>query len=307
MNRQKSFENDRATLYLVPTPIGNLSEMSPRAIEVLNSVDVIACEDTRTSGTLLKHFDIHARLIACHNFNEQSSVKGIIALMEEGKNVALISDAGYPLINDPGQRVVSEVSEMGFNVVPVSGPSAFLNALVASGLIAQPFLFVGFLPQGNGERKKKLMEYRDYPMTMIFYEAPHRIDRMLETCLEVLGDRKCTLARELTKKHEEFIRGTISEVLSIVDDIRGEMVILIEGKQTSDDSLQEEDILTMVNTYINEGMSTKDAIKATVKATGLSKNEVYNLVVSQKQSIFDILIHAAGGYRICLMILKLYS
>ena len=284
MNRQKSFENDRATLYLVPTPIGNLSEMSPRAIEVLNSVDLIACEDTRTSGTLLKHFDIHARLIACHNFNEQSSVKGIIALMEEGKNVALISDAGYPLINDPGQRVVSEVSEMGFNVVPVSGPSAFLNALVASGLIAQPFLFVGFLPQGNGERKKKLMEYRDYPMTMIFYEAPHRIDRMLETCLEVLGDRKCTLARELTKKHEEFIRGTISEVLSIVDDIRGEMVILIEGKQTSDDdSLQEEDILTMVNTYINEGMSTKDAIKATVKATGLSKNEVYNLVVSQKQ------------------------
>ena len=284
MNRQKSFENDRATLYLVPTPIGNLSEMSPRAIEVLNSVDVIACEDTRTSGTLLKHFDIHARLIACHNFNEQSSVKGIIALMEEGKNVALISDAGYPLINDPGQRVVSEVSEMGFNVVPVSGPSAFLNALVASGLIAQPFLFVGFLPQGNGERKKKLMEYRDYPMTIIFYEAPHRIDRMLETCLEVLGDRKCTLARELTKKHEEFIRGTISEVLSIVDDIRGEMVILIEGKQTSDDdSLQEEDILTMVNTYINEGMSTKDAIKATVKATGLSKNEVYNLVVSQKQ------------------------
>ena len=284
MNRQKSFENDRATLYLVPTPIGNLSEMSPRAIEVLNSVDVIACEDTRTSGTLLKHIDIHARLIACHNFNEQSSVKGIIALMEEGKNVALISDAGYPLINDPGQRVVSEVSEMGFNVVPVSGPSAFLNALVASGLIAQPFLFVGFLPQGNGERKKKLMEYRDYPMTMIFYEAPHRIDRMLETCLEVLGDRKCTLARELTKKHEEFIRGTISEVLSIVDDIRGEMVILIEGKQTSDDdSLQEEDILTMVNTYINEGMSTKDAIKATVKATGLSKNEVYNLVVSQKQ------------------------
>ena len=283
MNRQKSFENDRATLYLVPTPIGNLSEMSPRAIEVLNSVDVIACEDTRTSGTLLKHFDIHARLIACHNFNEQSSVKGIIALMEEGKNVALISDAGYPLINDPGQRVVSEVSEMGFNVVPVSGPSAFLNALVASGLIAQPFLFVGFLPQGNGERKKKLMEYRDYPMTMIFYEAPHRFDSMLETCLEVLGDRKCTLARELTKKHEEFIRGKISEVLSIVDDIRGEMVILIEGKQTSDDSLQEEDILTMVNTYINEGMSTKDAIKATVKATGLSKNEVYNLVVSQKQ------------------------
>ena len=284
MNRQKSFENNNQTLFLVPTPIGNLSEMTPRAIEILNSVDIIACEDTRNSGQLLKYFNIKKKLIAYENFNEVNSCKGIIKLLEEGNNVALISDAGYPLINDPGQRVVSEVSEMGFNVVPVSGPSAFLNALVASGLIAQPFLFVGFLPQGNGERKKKLMEYRDYPMTMIFYEAPHRIDRMLETCLEVLGDRKCTLARELTKKHEEFIRGTISEVLSIVDDIRGEMVILIEGKQTSDDdSLQEEDILTMVNTYINEGMSTKDAIKATVKATGLSKNEVYNLVVSQKQ------------------------
>lgn len=284
MNRQKSFENGQATLYLVPTPIGNLSEMSPRAVEVLNSVDVIACEDTRTSGTLLKHFEIHARLIAYHNFNEESSAKGIVALLEEGKNVALISDAGYPLINDPGQIVVSDVTEHGFNVVPVSGPSAFLNALVASGLVAQPFLFVGFLPQGNGERKKKLMEYRDYPMTMIFYEAPHRIDRMLESCLEVLGDRKCTLARELTKKHEEFIRGTISEVLSVVEQIRGEMVIVVEGKQKSQqDELSEEQILSMVNGYLGEGMSTKDAIKATVKATGLSKNVVYDLVVSQKQ------------------------
>lgn len=284
MNRQKSFENGQATLYLVPTPIGNLSEMSPRAVEVLNSVDVIACEDTRTSGTLLKHFEIHARLIAYHNFNEESSAKGIVALLEEGKNVALISDAGYPLINDPGQRVVSDVVEHGFNVVPVSGPSAFLNALVASGLVAQPFLFVGFLPQGNGERKKKLMEYRDYPMTMIFYEAPHRIERMLESCLEVLGDRKCTLARELTKKHEEFIRGTISEVISVVEQIRGEMVIVVEGKQKSQqDELNEEEILSMVNGYLGEGMSTKDAIKATVKATGLSKNVVYDLVVSQKQ------------------------
>ena len=267
MNRQKSFENGKATLYLVPTPIGNLSEMSPRAVEVLNSVDVIACEDTRTSGTLLKHFDIHARLIACHNFNEENSSKGIIALLEEGKNVALISDAGYPLINDPGQRVVSDVTQQGFN-----------------GLVAQPFLFVGFLPQGNGERKKKLMEYSEYPMTMVFYEAPHRIERMLDTCLEVLGDRRCTLARELTKKHEEFIRGTLSEVISIVGEIRGEMVVVIEGKQKSEkDSLEEEDILSMVNAYIDEGMSTKDAIKAVVKKTGLSKNEVYDLVVSQKQ------------------------
>jgi len=143
MIRQHSFENEMPTLYLVPTPIGNLSEMSPRAIEVLKSVDVIACEDTRTSGQLLKHFDIHSHLVAYHNFNEEASANGLVELLKQGKNVALISDAGYPLINDPGQRVVTLVSENGFNVVPVSGPSAFLNALVASGLIAQPFTFIG--------------------------------------------------------------------------------------------------------------------------------------------------------------------
>lgn len=279
MNRQKSFENGQPTLYLVPTPIGNLSEMSPRAIEILKSVDVIACEDTRTSGGMLKNFGVSARLIAYHNFNEENSAKGILSLLEEGKNIALISDAGYPLINDPGQRIVSDASDAGFNVVPVSGPSAFLNALVASGLIAQPFLFVGFLPQSNGDRKKKLMEYKDYPMTMVFYEAPHRIDKMLETCLEVLGDRRCTLARELTKMHEEFIRGTLSEVLSVVDEIRGEMVIVIEGKQHSEeDDLSEEEILSLVDQKIEEGLSTKDAVKAVAKETGIAKNEVYNIV-----------------------------
>jgi 16S rRNA (cytidine1402-2'-O)-methyltransferase len=144
--RQKSFGNEKPTLFLVPTPIGNLSEMSPRALEVLNSVDVIACEDTRTSGQMLKHFNISKRLIAYQNFNEESSSRGIINLLSQGNNVALISDAGYPLISDPGQRIVNEASAAGFNVVPLSGPSAVLNAVVASGLIAQPFLFIGFLP-----------------------------------------------------------------------------------------------------------------------------------------------------------------
>ena len=142
MIRQKSFENEKPTLYLVPTPIGNLSEMTPRAIEVLSMVDVIACEDTRTSGQLLKHFDIHKRLISYQNFNEDSSSKGIINLLSQGLNVALISDAGYPLLSDPGQRVVQEASALGYNVVPLSGCNAMLNALVASGLIVQPFLFV---------------------------------------------------------------------------------------------------------------------------------------------------------------------
>ncbi len=279
MNRQKSFENEKPTLYLVPTPIGNLTEMTPRAIDVLNSVDVIACEDTRNSGQLLKHFGISKRLIAYQNFNEASSTKGIINLLSQGNNVALISDAGYPLINDPGQRVVSEVTALGYNVVPISGCSAFLNALVASGLIAQPFIFIGFLPPSTHDCVKKLRMYQSYPMTLIMYEAPHRIEKMLQSCLDVLGDRHICIARELTKVHEEFIRGTISEILPIASELKGEMVVVIEGNQ--DDYEKDIDmgqILNMVNTSIESGMSTSAAIKEVAKQTGISKNQIYDLV-----------------------------
>ena len=279
MNRQKSFENEKPTLYLVPTPIGNLNEMTPRAIDILNSVDVIACEDTRNSGQLLKHFGISKRLIAYQNFNEASSTKGIINLLSQGNNVALISDAGYPLINDPGQRVVSEVTALGYNVVPISGCSAFLNALVASGLIAQPFIFIGFLPPSTHDCVKKLRLYQSYPMTLIMYEAPHRIEKMLQSCLDVLGDRHICIARELTKVHEEFIRGTISEILPIVSELKGEIVVVIEGNQ--DDYEKDIDmgqILNMVNTSIESGMSTSAAIKEVAKQTGISKNQIYDLV-----------------------------
>lgn len=279
MNRQKSFENEKPTLYLVPTPIGNLNEMTPRAIDVLNSVDVIACEDTRNSGQLLKHFDISKRLIAYQNFNEASSTKGIINLLSQGNNIALISDAGYPLINDPGQRVVSEVTALGYNVVPISGCSAFLNALVASGLIAQPFIFIGFLPPSTHDCVKKLRLYQSYPMTLIMYEAPHRIEKMLQSCLDVLGDRHICIGRELTKVHEEFIRGTISEILPIASELKGEMVVVIEGNQ--DDYEKDIDmgqILNMVNTSIESGMSTSAAIKEVAKQTGISKNQIYDLV-----------------------------
>lgn len=279
MNRQKSFENEKPTLYLVPTPIGNLNEMTPRAIDVLNSVDVIACEDTRNSGQLLKYFGISKRLIAYQNFNEASSTKGIINLLSQGNNVALISDAGYPLINDPGQRVVSEVTALGYNVVPISGCSAFLNALVASGLIAQPFIFIGFLPPSTHDCVKKLRLYQSYPMTLIMYEAPHRIEKMLQSCLDVLGDRHICIARELTKVHEEFIRGTISEILPIASELKGEMVVVIEGNQ--DDYEKDIDmgqILNMVNTSIESGMSTSAAIKEVAKQTGISKNQIYDLV-----------------------------
>lgn len=279
MNRQKSFENEKPTLYLVPTPIGNLSEMSPRAIEVLNSVDVIACEDTRTSGQLLKHFGISKRLIAYQNFNEESSSKGICKLLQEGNSIALITDAGYPLISDPGQRVVMEASTKGFNVVPISGPSAVLNALVASGLIAQPYLFIGFLPSSNGDAIKKLNEYKNYPMTMIFYEAPHRIERTMKNFLGVFGDRRCCIAREMTKLHEEFLRGTVSEMVEAAGDLKGEMVIVMEGN-TEDYSkdIDMDDVLLMVNKSIENGLSTKDAIKEAAKTTGISKNKIYDYV-----------------------------
>lgn len=283
MNRQKSFENEMPTLYLVPTPIGNLNEMNPRAIEILNKVDVIACEDTRTSGSLLKHFDIHNRLIAYHNFNEESSANGILELLRDGKNVALISDAGYPLINDPGQKIVTLAASEGFNVVPVSGPSAFLNALVASGLVAQPFIFIGFLPQSHSDRVKKLKEYENYPMTMIFYEAPHRIEKCLKDCMEVLGDRKMTLARELTKMHEEFLRGTISEILDVVDELRGEMVIVMDGNhEDKTKAIDMNTIIEMVNASVENGMSTKDAVKDAAKKTGISKNRIYDAVNSNR-------------------------
>lgn len=279
MNRQKSFENEKPTLYLVPTPIGNLNEMTPRAIDVLNSVDVIACEDTRNSGQLLKHFDISKRLIAYQNFNEASSTKGIINLLSQGNNIALISDAGYPLINDPGQRVVSEVTALGYNVVPISGCSAFLNALVASGLIAQPFIFIGFLPPSTHDCVKKLRLYQSYPMTLIMYEAPHRIEKMLQSCLDVLGDRHICIGRELTKVHEEFIRGTISEILPIASELKGEMVVVIEGNQDDyEKDIDMRQILNMVNTSIESGMSTSAAIKEVAKQTGIPKNQIYDLV-----------------------------
>lgn len=283
VRRQKSFENDQPTLYLVPTPIGNLNEMTPRAIEVLKSVNVIACEDTRTSGQLLKHFGISNKLISYQNFNEEPSAKGILHLLEQGQNVALISDAGYPLISDPGQRVVQEASAKGFNVVPLSGCNAMLNALVGSGLVVQPFLFVGFLPANQNDCKKKLREYKNYPMTLIFYEAPHRIEKMMESCLEVLGDRRCCVARELTKMHEEFLRGTIKEILPELEGIKGEIVVVMDGNH--DDYLKDVDygeILTMVNDAVDAGMSKSDAIKEISSKIGVSKNQIYALVHRQE-------------------------
>lgn len=277
MRRQKSFENELPTLYLVATPIGNLDEMTPRAIQVLKDVDIIAAEDTRNTMKLLSHFDIKTRCIAHHMHNEYESAKGLLNLLEEGKNVAVVSDAGYPLVSDPGQVIVNQVVDAGYNVVPISGANAGLNALVASGLCVQPFMFVGFLKNSDNERKKGCLELKNIRQTMIFYESPHRIKKTLETFLEVFGDRKMCLAREITKKHEEFIRGRVSEILEITDDIKGEMVLVIEGcgEVEAIEELTYELLHECVDKYIQQGFSTNEAIKKVAKERGLSKNDIY--------------------------------
>lgn len=276
MLRQKSFEEQQPTLYLVATPIGNLEELTPRAITILNTVDVIAAEDTRNTKKLLTHFGIKTRLMAHHMHNEQASAKGLIDLLDQGKSIALVSDAGYPLVSDPGSVLVKMVIENGYPVVPISGASAVLNALVASGISPQPFLFYGFLKSTQKDRIKELMELKHYPQTLIFYEAPHRIAKTLQDCLDVLGNRQMCLARELTKKHEEFIRGSIQEILDISEELKGEMVLIVEGgKEEKDSVLSSIDFHQKINDYIEEGYSSKDAIKKVAKEHGLSRNELY--------------------------------
>lgn len=276
MIRQKSFQEGQTCLYLVATPIGNLQELTPRAISILQEVDLIAAEDTRNTMKLLSHFDIHTKVIAHHSHNEKQSTEGIVQLLHEGKNIALVSDAGYPLISDPGQTLVPRAIEEGFAVIPVNGSSAMLSALVASGLCAMPFYFHGFLSSKSSQAKKELNELKSMKCTMVFYEAPHRIEDTLKVMLEVLGNRKISLCRELTKRFEEFIRGNITEVLETVSELKGEMVLVVEG--ALEESTQEIDVLALVEQLIQEGFSTSAAIKEAAKRTGISKNEIYRQV-----------------------------
>lgn len=276
MIRQKSFENHKPTLYLVPTPIGNLSEFPERAIQVLKEVDHIAAEDTRNTIKLLNHFDIHTPMISHHEHNINIAIPKIIDMLKAGENVALVSDAGYPAISDPGAELVKAVIEEDFNVVPISGCNAALDALVVSGITPQPFVFYGFLAHDDKTKKKELEANRNITMTTIYYEAPHRIKKTLTLMLQIQGDRSIALCRELTKKHEEIIRGHISEILEIVDELKGEMVIVVEGAtEVEEEVVFEQSITEHVDEYIVKGMSTKDAIKEVAKIRNLGKNEVY--------------------------------
>ena len=277
MIRQKSFsEQSVASLYVVATPIGNLSELTPRAIEILKMADVIAAEDTRNTMKLLSHFDIHTKCIAHHLFNESNSADGIIEMLKDNKNIAIVSDAGYPLISDPGQYLVEKVVENGFSVIPISGANAMLNALVASGLCSMKFYFNGFLSSKDSQAKKELMKIKDLDCTTIFYESPHRIKRSLEIMLEIFGDRKVCLAREITKKFEEFIRGNISEIIDDIDNLKGEMVIVVE-KSLVVKEINYDLIIDEIRKLVDQGIKPSKAIKDIAIKYEVSKNDLYDM------------------------------
>lgn len=271
---------NKGNLHLVVTPIGNLNEFNTRAIEILNNVDIIACEDTRNSLKLLSHFDIHKKTITYHNFNEENSTKGIISLLNEGKDIALISDAGYPLISDPGYALVSKAIEEDILIDVIGGNNAALNALVASGLDTTHYLFFGFLNPKASSAKKQLEELKDLSYTLIFYEAPHRINKTVKILYEILGDRKICIARELSKIHEEYIRINLKDYESI-EEIKGEIVIVVEGNNNKkEDDIEE--LLKRVKELVSNGLKVKDACEEVSRSAFISKNQLYNLYIKNE-------------------------
>lgn len=273
MQRQKSFQNNNQTLYLVATPIGNLDDMSFRAVKILKSVDIIYAEDTRVSGKLLKHFEISCSLRTYHDFNKEVKTNEIIKELNNGLNIAIISDAGYPLISDPGYFLIREAIKEDINVVSIPGANALLTALVVSGIPPQPFYFYGFLDNKEGKRKRELEKLINHKETLIFYESPHRIQKTVRNMYEVFGERDLVIARELTKKYEEIIRGTTKSLMEI-SELKGEIVLIIHGK-TVEVVKSDLTILEEVNKLIESGLSSKNAIKQVSRNRNIPKNDVY--------------------------------
>ncbi len=276
------------TLYIVATPIGNLEDITQRALRVLSEVDLIACEDTRHTRKLLNHFSIQTKTISYHEHNECERAEELCALIESGKDVALVSDAGTPLISDPGFRVVNLAIERGIAVVPIPGVAAVIAALSAAGLASDRFFFAGFLPARKSARQAELEELRSLEATLIFYEAPHRIAATLRDALEVLGDRDAVVARELTKLHEEFARGTLSELaerFSGGQQTRGEIVLLISGSVGDLAEPRESTSKSLVDRVRHleaEGADSKAALKQAARELGMKRDEAYRVMLTQK-------------------------
>lgn len=279
MKRQFTYkESPQGILYLVATPIGNLSDLSTRALSVLKEVDVIAAEDTRNSGRLLAHFDIKKPLISLHEHNESEMSERVISLLMDKKNVAYISDAGSPGISDPGQRLVQKVLAADFPISYIPGPVAAITGLVPSGINSDHFLFYGFLDSRKSRRLQELEKLAGFPYTIIFYESPHRIKATIDDILSVFQHRKAVIARELTKIHEEYIYGSLDELATIDENsLKGEMVIIIEGLSEGEESIDEDTIYQALKTRIKSQMSAKDAIREVSILYKYPKNEVSRL------------------------------
>ena len=278
MKRSKSYDKNNLLLYLVATPIGNLKEFSPRAIEVVSEADIVAAEDTRNAHDLLARFNIKKELYSLREHNEKEASKHLVSLIQAGKKVVYMSDAGYPGISDPGYLLVQELIANDICVSTISGSSAFINALVASGLETRHFFFYGFLSAKDNEAKEEISNLKALRNTLIFYEAPHRIMKTLRLLKDVLGNRNVCLARELTKLNEEYIRGSLNDLLQIDETtIKGEIVLIVEGNKeeiTVDDSKIKE----RVAYFIDLGLSQKDAIKVVSEEFGINKNYIKKLV-----------------------------
>ena len=277
-------------LYLVATPIGNLEDMTFRAIKILREVDLIAAEDTRHTRKLLTHFDIHTPLVRYDEFSKVQQGEKILQELLAGKNIAQVSDAGLPAISDPGADLVKLAIENKIKVCPIPGANAALSALICSGLDTTKFYFAGFLPKSAKSRKDFLQNLSSRSETLIFYESPHRLKKFFTELKEVLGDRKISVARELTKLHEEFLRGKISEVENTIDEVKGEFVVVVEGDLTAEKNVEtssEENFLDFCKNLIAKGLDKKSAIRQTTGKFNLSRREVYNALIDSEKNLSE--------------------
>ena len=279
MKRIKSFDHSHNLLYLIATPIGNLGEFSNRAIEVINEMDLIAAEDTRNTNDLLHKFNIKKPIVSLREHNEVEASLNLIKQIKEGKKIAYMSDAGYPGISDPGYILTKLCLENDIAVSTISGSSAFINALVRSGLDTSHFYFHGFLSAKENEAKEELEAIKNKSETLIFYESPHRIVKTLKLLLVVLGDRRISLQRELTKINEENIVGNLSELVKLDEStLKGEMVIIVEGNKTNQENYNDEEIIKLVNELVAKGLSKKDAIEFVSNVTKVRKNHIKDII-----------------------------
>lgn len=262
-------------LYLVPTPIGNMEDMTYRAINVLKEVEVIFSEDTRVTRNLLNFYSISKKLIALHDHNEDLAKDIVLKYLNDGFSVAIVTDRGTPIISDPGYKTVKYVSDLGFRVVGLPGACAFVPALIMSGISPQPFMFYGFLDSKVEKKRKELEKLKFVEHAIIFYEAPHRILKTMEMIFDIFGDREVSLSREISKKFESVYRGSISNLLPTLDDIKGEFVVVVSGFSSNGFDESELSVIEQVDFYIDNGMSTMAAIKTVAKERGLKKNDVY--------------------------------